>query len=320
MVVAREKDVLFKLLENENWRIIRLPQRKGKTKLGLISNILSRELKMLRLSLRHKPDVLIGTDLVITHIGRLLGIPSIVVNEDDSHAVPLMAKLAFPYATKILAPNCCDQSPANHKKIGYEGYHELAYLHPAVFSPNKSDLPEEFQNVSSYYILRFASLNAHHDDGRRGIDDILALELVELLSTKGAVFITSERTLPENLEPYRIGIHPSKMHSVLAFSSGYIGDSQTMAAEAAVLGVPSIRFNDFVGELNYLEELEKKYSLTTGIRSTEKEKLIELVKKWVKLDDKSDELKNRKYAMLEATIDVCQFWVEVFENQAVKSR
>ena len=37
------------------------------------------------------------------------------------------------------------------------------------------------------------------------------------------------------------------MHHVMAFASLYIGDSQTMAAEAGVLGVPFVRFNDFVG-------------------------------------------------------------------------
>ncbi len=35
-----------------------------------------------------------------------------------------------------------------------------------------------------------------------------------------------------------------------------------MIAEAAVLGTPSIRFNDFVGKLGYLEDLEHKYGLT----------------------------------------------------------
>ena len=35
----------------------------------------------------------------------------------------------------------------------------------------------------------------------------------------------------------------------VAFASLYIGDSQTMAAEAGVLGVPFVRFNDFVGRL-----------------------------------------------------------------------
>jgi predicted glycosyltransferase len=47
----------------------------------------------------------------------------------------------------------------------------------------------------------------------------------------------------------------------------YIGDSQTMTAEAAVLGTPAIRFNDFVGELSYLEELEYTFDLTYGIKT-----------------------------------------------------
>lgn len=320
LIVARAKDVLFDLLESENWEVVKFPERSSYSKAGIATNIMKRELKMFRIARRFEPDVMIGTDLVITHIGKLLKVPSIVVNEDDSSAVPLMAKYAFPYASSILAPNCCDQSPFNHKKIGYEGYHELAYLHPSVFSPDRSRLPAEIANCEYYYILRFAALNAHHDDGRKGIDDNLAEQLVSILSKKGKVFITSERPLRENLEAYRIKIHPSDMHHVMAFASGYIGDSQTMAAEAAVLGVPSIRYNDFVGELNYLEELEKKYKLTRGVKTSESNFLIELVKKWVEPNNLSDELKKCKNTMLERTDDVCSFWVEVFENQAIKSR
>jgi len=320
IVVARSKDVLFDLLDAENWNIVKLPLRRSDSKLGLASNILVREAKMLGICLKYKPDVLIGTDLVITHIGKTMGIPSIVVNEDDSSAVPLMAKYAFPYATAILAPNCCDQSPYNHKKIGYEGYHELSYLHPSVFTPDNNHLPSEISNCDQYFILRFASLNAHHDDGRKGIDDSLAEEIIGILSAVGSVFITSERPLRKNLEKHRIKIHPKEMHHVLAFASGYIGDSQTMAAEAAVLGVPSIRFNDFVGELNYLEELEKKYKLTCGVKTSNPEKLIELVKKWVEPNDLLDELNKRKKSMLEQTDDVCTFWMEVFENQSLKHR
>ena len=320
LVVARSKDVLFELLESESWDIIRLPQRSSDSRFGLAINILKRELKILKLSLQFKPNVLIGTDLVITHIGKLLGLPSIVVNEDDSSAVPLMAKYAFPYATALLAPNCCDQSPYNQKKIGYEGYHELAYLHPEVFSPDRDRLPYEISSCKNYYVLRFAALNAHHDDGRKGIDDKLAEELIGILSTQGRVFITSERPLRENLEKHRIRIHPREMHHVLAYASGYVGDSQTMAAEAAVLGVPSIRFNDFVGELNYLEELEKKYMLSSGVKTSQPQKLIELVKKWVEPNNIIDELKSRRKTMLEQTDDVCSFWVEVFENQALKAR
>lgn len=58
------------------------------------------------------------------------------------------------------------------------------------------------------------------------------------------------------------------MHHVMAFASLYIGDSQTMAAEAGVLGVPFVRFNDFVGRIGYLRELEDVYELGYGIHAT----------------------------------------------------
>ena len=50
-----------------------------------------------------------------------------------------------------------------------------------------------------------------------------------------------------------MAIDPSDMHQVMAHASLYIGDSQTMAAEAGVLGVPFIRCNDFVGRIGYLD-------------------------------------------------------------------
>ncbi len=320
IVVARGKDVLFDLLETENWDVIKFPARKPSGKIGIVVTIARRELAMLKIARSFKPDVMIGTDLVITHIGKLLNVPSVVVNEDDSAAIPLMAKYAFPYATAVLAPNCCDQSPANHKKIGYEGTHELAYLHPDVFKPDMDVLPVEFREGGDYFLLRFASLHAHHDEGRSGISDELALRIIAILEPHGRVFITSERPFAERLEKYRLPVHPAKMHQVMAHASIYIGDSQTMAAEAAVLGVPSIRFNDFVGELSYLEELEHKYHLTRGFRSTEPEQLIELLKSWV--GDKSLKQKwlERRKAMLSQSVSVTPFWIETFEKMAHKNR
>ena len=58
------------------------------------------------------------------------------------------------------------------------------------------------------------------------------------------------------------------MHHVMVFALLYIGDSQTMAAEAGVLGVPFVRFNDFVGRIGYLRELEDVYELGYGIHAS----------------------------------------------------
>lgn len=54
----------------------------------------------------------------------------------------------------------------------------------------------------------------------------------------------------------------------MVFASLYIGDSQTMSAEAGVLGVPFVRFNDFVGRIGYLRELEDVYELGYGIHAS----------------------------------------------------
>lgn len=129
--------------------------------------------------------------------------------------------------------------------------------------------------------MRFASLNAHHDSGIKGINTEIAQRLIDILENSGSacslstssgnkprIYITSERPLEPQFEQYRIKINPLDMHHVMAFASLYIGDSQTMAAEAGVLGVPFVRFNDFVGRIGYLRELEDVYELGYGIHAT----------------------------------------------------
>jgi predicted glycosyltransferase len=181
-------------------------------------------------------------------------------------------------------------------------------------------LPNTLTEVGKYYILRFASLNAHHDKGRKGINDALAVKLIEILSPSGQVFITSERPFSSELEPYRLPVHPADMHHVMAHASMYIGDSQTMAAEAAVLGVPSIRFNDFVGELSYLEELEHKYGLTVGIPTSNPEKLLQVVASWTADAGLLETWSKRRTIMLRSTIDVTPLWVETFVALACRKR
>ena len=54
----------------------------------------------------------------------------------------------------------------------------------------------------------------------------------------------------------------------MVFASLYIGDSQTMAAEAGVVGTPFVRLNDFVGRINYMAEMEDVYELGYGIHAS----------------------------------------------------
>ena len=51
-----------------------------------------------------------------------------------------------------------------------------------------------------------------------------------------------------SLVKYIINIDPIDIHHIMAYANFHIGDSQTMAAESGVLGIPFIRVNDFVGK------------------------------------------------------------------------
>jgi predicted glycosyltransferase len=312
--VVREKDVLFQLTEGNPFKTYYIRETPPKNKWGRILRILKREMRMFFIMLRLKPNVSIGTDLVITHIGKILNIPSIVVNEDDAEAVPLFANMAMKYATTLLAPESCSVGPYGKKTIFYKGYQELAYLHPNYFTPNQGKVKSLFGDKEKYFLLRFASLTAHHDNGVDGINDELAKKMIDILEQKGKVWITSERPLSAEFEKYRIAISAKEIHHAMYFASLYIGDSQTMAAEAAVLGTPSLRFNDFVGRLGYLEELEHKFQLTFGIPTDQPERLIEKLREIVDHPESKNIWSKRRKKMLDQTIDVTKLWVDIFEN------
>ena len=195
----------------------------------------------------------------------------------------------------------------------------MAYLHPNYFTPDKSKVEHLFKNNQPYFILRFVELTAHHDKGKKGINIMLAKKLIEKLKPYGNIYITSERSLEAELEQYRVAVHPKEIHHVLSFATLFIGDSQTMTAEAAVLGTPAIRFNDFVGKLNYLEELEHKYQLTFGISTDKENELLAKVDELLNTDKLKQVFNERQKKMLHSTIDVVAFWKDYFMNFSSKN-
>lgn len=312
LFVARDKDVLVELVRRTPYDVRVMAARKGHRRPALLAHVLAREIRMLTYALRFRPDVLIGTDLVITHVAKLLRRPSLLLNEDDADQVPQLARYGYRFATAVMAPFCCGVGQYGARKIGYHGYHELAYLHPAHFTPDRTKIAHLQAQKGEYFILRFSGLQAYHDTGRTGITTPLAIRLIELLRKHGTVYITSERPLSPELERYRLPVRPDEIHHALAFARMYVGDSQTMAAEAAVLGTPSIRFNDFVGKLSYLEELEHVYGLTVGIRTNQVQLLLDTAVKFGADESVRALWQSRRERMLAETVDVASFFTERF--------
>lgn len=314
-ILNKKKDVLDALLEKSGFEYRNvMPKGRKDSMFGIATGLIKRDFKLFRFCLRNKPGLMTGTSTEISHVGKILGIPSICVNEDDQHVVPLFSKLGYPWATHILAPDPCRNGKWEGKTIHYHGYHELAYLHPNHFTPDKNIVKKYFDPDEKYTILRFAKLTAHHDRGIRGINTEIASQLIPALKKIGKIYITSERELEPQFEPYRMGIRPEHMHDVMAFACLYIGDSQTMAAEAGVLGVPFIRFNDFVGRLGYLNELELKYELGFGFTPDHASEMLEKVRMLTLNNELKTQWTEKKKRMLAEKIDVAKFFTWFYEN------
>ena len=168
--------------------------------------------------------------------------------------------------------------------------------------------------------MRFSGLNAHHDNGIRGINNEIANKLISIMEPFGKVLITSERPLSQDLERYRIRINPLDIHHVMAFADLYIGDSQTMAVEAGVLGTPFIRFNDFVGKIGLLIRFEDYYKLGFGIKPENEDKLYETVVQLLNMSDRKDVFQERRQALLSDSINFSDFLTNYIESYPIKHK
>ena len=94
----------------------------------------------------------------------------------------------------------------------------------------------------------------------------------------------------------------------------FLGDSQTMTSEAAVLGTPAIRCNTFVGRIHYLEEEEHKYGLTYGFRPENSEAMFQRIDELLAMPNLKEEWQTRRQKMLSEKIDYASFLVWFIEN------
>lgn len=303
-IVIKSKDVLEQLLkENKESYFNILPEGRKSGSFGVLIGLVKRELRLFRHSYGRNYNIFIGTDPSLAHIGFLKRIPVITVLEDDITIIPQLAWLTFPFTSLILTPEGCKTGKYIKKTINYRGYMKLAYLHPNQFAQRAAFLKQP------YFLIRVSKLDAYHDSGIKGFTIPLLKEIIQKLEKKGTIYISSEGKLDESLIFYVLKINPAEMQQVLANASMLISDSQSMTMEAAMLGIPSIRFSDFAGKISVLEELEHKYGLTFGIPANSPDRLFVKLNELFVFPDLEKEFQIRRKKMLKDKIDVTAFLV-----------
>jgi predicted glycosyltransferase len=317
--VIKNKDVLEKLLLSEGVEYIKINQKSNRkpTILSVVLNglleLLKQDLNLFKLVKKWKPNLMVGTDISITHVGIIFNIPTFVFNEDDYEVNKLFCRASYPFATKIIAPNICSVGKFGYKKVPYNGIQKMAYLSQQYFNPNFDLISNIVQKNDKYFIIRLVSLTSGHDiEGKHtGISETLVDELIRLLERYGKVFISNEGFLNPRFEKYHLEIEPNLMHHFIAYSSLLIGDSQTMCAEAGLLGVPFIRYNDFVGKIGYLNEIEKNYKLGFGIETKNPNAVLEVSQKILETKNIKEEWQLKKARIFDEKLDPSEFYTKL---------
>ena len=308
IIVARDKEVTFRLLESLNLEFY----KKGNTSSGLLNNfvyLLKTNYHLLKIALKYNPDIFFSpASAYIAQVSKLMNKP--YIGFDDTEHASLNRLLYLPFTNIIITPSCFQRN-LGKKHLRINSYLELFYLYPKYFTPDPSVLKILGVNKNEkYVIMRFVSWNATHDIGHSGLSLEMKIKSVNEISKYAKVFISSEGELPEDLKQYQIKIPPERMHDVLAFATLFVGEGATMASECAVLGTPAIYVNSL--EVGYCTEEENTYGLVYNFRNSYSvlEKALELLN----IPNLKQEWQKRRQKMLEDKIDVTAFMVWFIEN------
>ena len=283
-IVGRHKDVTCALLEHYGFDYVPVGRAGSKSLLGLGQELLARNIAIWRIARRFRPDAILTRNPAGAQVARLMGIPGIF-DTDDGAAAGIHFKAAAPFAHVITTPDCFEES-YGAKHLKYPGYKQSAYLHPKLFEPDRRALATlGVQPGERLFLVRFVAMAASHDAGESGLPMAVKEAVVERLRACGRLFLSSEGELPERWREHQVQLPPHLMHDVLAHCDLMVGDSQTMAAEAAVLGTPNLRISSWAGRLPHLEELERRYGLTRAFTPAQADAFLASLDELLDLDD-----------------------------------
>ena len=310
IVTSRQKEFALDLLDSlqlEHYPLSSL--KKG----GLVSlgfELVKRNTGLYKIIRKHRPDIMTAIGgVTIAQVGKLCRIPSLVFY--DTENAKLQNAITYPFASCVLVPRCYETWVPKKRHVRYDGYHELAYLHPARFTPDREiAVAAGLDPQRDNFLIRLVSWQANHDVGEKGLTTQTITQMIEKLAGLGHVMISSESELPDSLQQYRYTGPVEDVHHVMAFCKLHLGESATMASESAVLGVPAMYIAN-TGR-GYTNEQEKKYQLVSNIRELHWDKIEPVIDQL--LQTGTDTWSKRRQALLDDTIDVTRYIVDCIES------
>lgn len=317
LFTARDKEVTLDLLNHYQlpYRIVGRPCA-GSLRKALA--LISVTFKILVISLKYKPDMLLNASPSAAFVSWLMRKPHIAL--EDTFNMEQVG-LYLPFTSVVLTGDYPHRS-LGIKEIRYPGYHELAYLHPHWFQPDPSIFSDMgLKDGDRYAVLRFISWEASHDIGQSGFTYENKIKLVSELAKLLKVYVSAEGIIPTGLENMTLPVSPEKIHDLLYYAHLYIGEGATMAEESSVLGTPSILLTS-CNKGSLIPDLEKYDLIKFFTNSPEDQnKAIQVAITYARSDSIKPLQRENRQSMLADKIDVTSFliwFVEDYPDSRIK--
>jgi predicted glycosyltransferase len=257
-ILTRDKDITHQLLEQFGLPFVCLSRQQKSWRMA--GELLQRWARVMGWLRQFRPDLTMAIGAVTMALpSRLLGVPHLAFT--DTETATLGNRLGLPFANRILTPAWFthDFGPRHFR---YQGFHEWSYLHPTEFTPDPEVVRAEgIEPNEPYAVVRFVRWSAAHDQGEAGLSPADAVTLVQELSRRMRVYLTSEVSPPPVLQPFVARVRVDRMHHVLAFARLMAGESPSMGTEAALLGVPAVVASTWAGRCGNMQVLEQEFGL-----------------------------------------------------------
>jgi len=305
----RAKDCALPIAENLKLKFI--SKGRGSNVVLLKPFYLFRALWVLYSQVRKiKPDILVSfASPYAGVIARIFKKPHIAFL-DTEHG-KLLRWLDKTLATHIITPACFQQN-LGAKQMIVNTYKELAYLSPAYFTPDAS-VTKELTLPENFILVRLVNHGAMHDVFKKQWNHKSKMQWIAQLAQKYPLIISSEIALPDKLKPFQVSFPPHLFHQSIAQAKLVIGESATVAAESAVLGIPSVYIE--YNSRGYIDEIEKNYELIKRYLPEPDE--LKKVEGFIHATMQSPpnlKYKEKRQQLLSEKIDITKFMVRFIEN------
>jgi predicted glycosyltransferase len=244
-----------------------------------------------------------------------------VFDTDDGRGVGVHYWAARPFAD-VITSSVHDPEDHGHGHRRYRALKAHMFLHPDHFTPDPEVRRRYLEAGTPLAVVRFSAHDASHDRSITGIAEGSREQLLRLLLDRGDVLLSIERhglqLLEQGSAPTAEGqpVLPEDFYDLLGLSDVFVGDSQSVAAEAAILGVPSLRLSGFTGRAFYLGLLEEK-GLIRNFNPGEESLLIDELQNLLRNIDTRSRASRAVASALNAESDDLQNWFVALVQNAL---